>query len=363
MKLMSICFIFSLFISPIFGYIQFNLDFTYQQPTFNIQMNNSNIRDLFTTEAINPNYSIAITPKDKCQKLEFCYPYQISRESNFSNETITVGSVKEEGFLLKYNSIYIDNYLSYMNLIYGGSFYGGVVSFDEKFISYLYNSKKIYDKTISIVNQYYYNYNHTRVEEARVRIGSKRYIDNYTFYSYSESKTIEIKEIDFAVDNREFRRNSLSLKEYKDYNFSIEFYHSLDSDSIYGPSKIIDPLVNLLKQNNFTCNEINNAIICNSSIYYGFFKVNSLGYFNSYGIPFNHLKFQKSEDRNNLIFGIKTIESLNFYYNYGNKILSLESRYYDKGIIRQNNGKDYSKALTYLLSFGVSFLFGGVFIP
>ena len=351
MKLMSICFIFSLVISPIFGGIRFNLDFTYQQPTFNIQMNNSNIRVLFTTEAINPNYSIAITPKDKCQKLEFCYPYQISRESNFSNETITVGSVKEEGFLLGYNSIYIDNYLGYMNLIYGGSFYGGVVSFDEKFISYLYNSKKIYDKTISIVNHYYYNYNHTRVEEARVRIGSKRYIDNYTFYSYSESKTIEIKEIDFAVDGDEFRRNSLSLKEYKDYNFSIEFYHSLDSDSIYGPSKIIDPLVHLLKQNNFTCNEINNTIICNSSIYYGFFKVNS------HGIPFNRLKFKKSEDRNNLIFGINTINHLLFHYDYDSKILSL-----DEGIIRQNSGKDYSKALTYLLSFGVSFLFGGVFI-
>ena len=335
MKLMSICFIFSLFISPIFGNIEFNLDFTYQQPTFNIQMNNSNIRVLFTTEAINPNYSIAITPKDKCQKLEFCYPYQISRESNFSNETITVGSY----------------YYFTMNLIYGGSFYGGVVSFDEKFISYLYNSNKIYDKAISIVNTYSYNRNDTRVEEVRVRIGDRRYIDNYSFYSYSESKTIEIKEIDFAVDSYEFRRNSLSLKEYKDYNFSIEFYHNLDSDSIYGPSKIIDPLVNLLKQNNFTCNEINNTIICNSSIYYGFFKINS------YGIPFNRLKFQKSEDRNNLIFGIKTIKHLLFHYDYDTKILSLGEE-----IIRQNSGKDYSKALTYLLSFGVSFLFGVVFI-
>ena len=359
MKLMSICFIFSLFISPIFGNIEFNLDFTYQQPTFNIQMNNSNIRVLFTTEAINPNYSIAITPKDKCQKLEFCYPNQISRESNFSYETITVGSVKEEGFLFT-GEIKIYYYFFTMNLIYGGSFYGGVVSFDEKFISYLYNSKKIYDKTISIVNTYSYNRNDTRVEEARVRIGSKRYIDNYSFYSYSESKTIEIKEIDFAVDGDEFRRNSLSLKEYKDYNFSIEFYHSLDSDSIYGPSKIIDPLVHLLKQNNFTCNEINNAIICNSSIYYGFFKINSRGNYSYgiYGIPFNHLKFQKSEDRNNLIFGINTINHLLFHYDYDSKILSL-----DEGIIRQNSGKDYSKALTYLLSFGVSFLFGGVFIP
>ena len=363
MKLMSICFIFSLVISPIFGYgISFNLDFTYEQPTFNIQMNSSKVRVLFTTEAINSNYSIAITPLDKCPKLEFCYPNQISRESYYPNETITVGSIKEEGFLFS-KEIKLNYYYFTMNLIYGGRFYGGVVSFDEKFLSYLYDSRMISYKTISIVQESYYNYNNTRVEEVRVEMGDIRYDDNYTFYSVSESKTIEIKEIDFAIDAYEFRRNSLSLKEYKDYNFSIEFYHSLDSDSIYGPSKIIDPLVRLLKQNNFTCNEINNAIICNSSIYYGFFKVNSLGYFNSYGIPFNHLKFQKSEDRNNLIFGIKTIESLNFYYNYGNKILSLESRYYDKGIIRQNNGKDYSKALTYLLSFGVSFLFGGVFIP
>ena len=351
MKLMSICFIFSLVISPIFGGIRFNLDFTYQQPTFNIQMNNSNIRVLFTTEAINPNYSIAITPKDKCQKLEFCYPYQISRESNFSNETITVGSVKEEGFLLGYNSIYIDNYLGYMNLIYGGSFYGGVVSFDEKLISYSCPSF-ISNKTILIFNSYSSDRDDNSKAGATVEICRTLYNSKNTFSSYSESKTIEIKEIDFAVDGDEFRRNSLSLKEYKDYNFSIKFYHSLDSDSIYGPSKIIDPLVHLLKQNNFTCNEINNTIICNSSIYYGFFKVNS------HGIPFNRLKFKKSEDRNNLIFGINTINHLLFHYDYDSKILSL-----DEGIIRQNSGKDYSKALTYLLSFGVSFLFGGVFIP
>ena len=359
MKLVSIYFIFSLFISPIFGDFSFNLDLNYEQPTFIIRLNSKNVRVLFTTEQINPQYSIAITPIDNCLKpneQDYCYKYIVSPYKT-SNETINVNLNQFEGFLSQGN-FYLSNYYNLRDYyIYAGNFYGGVVSFDKNLLSKLYSNRKSID--INYQNYSYYNYTY---ENVKITIGYKKYFSNYStneYYQYTNSKSIQVNEIDFAISSNDFSRNSFSIKEHKlDNPILIEFYHYLDYDSVYGPADIINKLVNLLKQNNFTCNEINNSIICDSSIYYGFFKIKS------YGIQFNHLKFKKLDKLNHLFFGLKTIDSLSMYYDYDDNILALYSNSpYGKGIIRQSEGKDYSQILSKLALIGFGFLFGGLIIP
>ena len=269
MKLVSIYFIFSLFISPIFGDFSFNLDLNYEQPTFIIRLNYTNVRVLFTTEQINPQYSIAITPIDNCLKTneqDYCYKYIVSPYKT-SNEKINVNLNQFEGFLSQGN-FYLPNYYNLRDYyIYAGNFYGGVVSFDKNLLSKLYSNRKSID--INYQNYSYYNYTN---ENVRITIGYKKYFSNYStneYYQYTNSKSIQVNEIDFAISSNDFSRNSFSIKEHKlDNPILIEFYHYLDYDSVYGPADIINKLVNLLKQNNFTCNEINNSIICDSSIYY-----------------------------------------------------------------------------------------------
>ena len=362
MKLISIYFIFSLFISPIFGDIDFHLDFSYEHPTFNLTMNNSKFRVLFTTNKINPNISIAITPIKNCQKPQesgFCYPYELKNYTERRNETFNVNSITETGPVI--DDFFRINYENVGNMyfIYAGSLYGGVFSFDELLISRLYESNKIYRKTISIFNQKYYTYN-ASVENTIVRIGDYMFNRPDSLNVVSPSKTIEINEIDFGFSARDFTRNALSIIENKCDTFLIEFFHYLDSDSVYGPSETIEKVVTLLKKHNFTCSEVEDSIICDSSLYYGFFK------HNSHGIQFNHLKFKKSDKYKNLIFGIRTIPNLQFQFDYSNNILNLAS-YNDNsdyGIFYQySKDKQYDNVLSYLFPLGFSFLLGGIIIP
>ena len=52
------------------------------------------------------------------------------------------------------------------------------------------------------------------------------------------------------------------------------------------------------------------------------------------------------------------------YYDYDDNILALYSNSpYEKGIIRQSEGKDYSQILSKLALIGFGFLFGGLIIP
>ena len=358
MKLISIYFIFSLFISPIFGDIDFHLDFSYEHPTFNLTMNNSKFRVLFTTNKINPNISIAITPITNCQKPKesgFCYPYELKNYTESRNETFNVNNITETGPVIVDNFRINNQFVSHKKFIYGGSLYGGVFSFDESLISQLL----LYRNSISIFNQQYYA-NNTFLENTFVRLGEPMFNYSDILNEVSPSKTIEINEIDFGFSSEDFTRNTLSLIENKCDPFLIEFYHYLDSDSVYGPNETIEKVVTLLKKHNFTCSEVKDSIICNSSLYYGFFK------HNSYGIQFNHLKFKKSDNYKNLIFGIRTIPNLKFQFDYSNNMLSLLNYNYggENGIVYQYyKNKQYDNVLNYLFSLGFSFLLGGIIIP
>ena len=280
MKLMKICFIFFIFISPIFGELYFDLDFKYGQQTFKLNINKSIITALFTTVEINANYSIAITPKDNCPKPEekdFCYQNEPLNPENI-NETINVNFEQFTGPLYK-SSITLGNLnLFNMSYVYAGNSFGGIVSFDKEFITYLYKIKYIDNRNINFCYMKYLYFNQT-IEQFTIKIG-ENYDIKYknSLILNSTSKKIEVNEIDFAFSINDFRNNLISVKEYKlNKKFSIEFYHYLDSDSIYGPENQINELVNILKENNFTCNEVNNTFICDSLFYYGYFKIQNYG--------------------------------------------------------------------------------------
>ena len=121
-----------------------------------------------------------------------------------------------------------------MSYVYARNSFGGVVSFDKEFITYLYKIQYLDNRNINFCYMKYLIFNKT-IEQFKIKIGE--YYDikyKNALILKSTSKKIEINEIDFAFSVNDFRNNELSVKEYKlSKNFTIEFDHYLDSDSIY----------------------------------------------------------------------------------------------------------------------------------